>query len=422
MPSAIMKPRHLLILTGILAALLGQPATAQTPAYWNQYRGPHGDGTTEMSSLPSEWSESDHIRWKLPIDGKAWSSPVVWGNQVWVTNATPDGKTLSAICVDLKSGEVIFDEVIFEIEEPQFCIERNSYASSTPVIEEGRIYLHYGAHGTACIDTSTFKTLWTRQDLECDHFRGPGSSPILWNDLLILTFDGADVQYITALNKATGASVWRTDRGFNYGTDNGDAMKAYSTPQIAKVADRLELVSPSAGATASYDPATGKEYWRVSSGGMNAATRPVIQDGLAYLGTADGGFKFFAVKLGGSGDVTDSHVAWQVAKGAPRYSSPIWVDGKIYVGNEKGILTCLDAQTGKGIWQERVGGLFMPSPLFADGKIYFFAEEGDCFVLEPGDEFKLLSHNKIDGEIMASPAIADGCILLRTKTALYCIE
>lgn len=417
-----MKRFNLLILAGFFVGSFCHSTMAQSPAYWNQYRGPHGDGTAEVTSLPAQWSESENVRWKLPIDGKAWSSPVVWGDHVWVTNATPDGKKLSAICIELKSGKVLFDEVIFEIEEPQFCIERNSYASSTPVVEEGKIYLHFGAHGTACVDTETFKTLWTRKDLECDHFRGPGSSPILWKDLLILTFDGADVQYLTALNKKTGETVWRTDREFNYGTDNGDAMKAYSTPQIVDVADRIELVSPSAGATASYDPATGEEYWRVSSGGMNAATRPVIKDGLAFLGTADGGYKFFAVKLGGSGDVTESHVAWQVAKGAPRYSSPIWVDGKIYVGNEKGILTCLDAQTGKGIWQERVGGLFMPSPIYADGKIYFFAEEGDCFVLEPGEEFKLLAHNKIDGEIMASPAIADNSILLRTKDALYCIQ
>ena len=417
-----MKPFNLLMLAGIFAVNFCQFAEAQQPAYWNQYRGPHGDGTTEVASLPTEWSESTNVRWKLPIDGKAWSSPVVWEDQVWVTNATPDGKKLSAICIDLESGDVVFDEVVFEVEEPQFCIERNSYASSTPVIEAGKIYLHYGAHGTACVDTETFKTIWTRRDLECDHFRGPGSSPILWNDLLILTFDGADVQYITALNKATGETVWRTDREFNYGTDNGDAMKAYSTPHVVTVGERLELVSASAGATASYDPATGKEYWRVSSGGMNAATRPVIKNGLAFLGTADGGYKFFAVKLGGSGDVTESHVAWKVAKGAPRYSSPIWVDGKIYVGNEKGILTCLDAETGKGIWQERVGGLFMPSPIYAGGKIYFFSEEGECFVLEPGTEYKLVAQNKIDGEIMASPAIAGQSILLRTKDALYCIQ
>ena len=319
------------MLAGIFAVTFCQFAEAQQPAYWNQYRGPHGDGTTEVASLPTEWSESTNVRWKLPIDGKAWSSPVVWEDQVWVTNATPDGKKLSAICIDLESGDVVFDEVVFEVEEPQFCIERNSYASSTPVIEAGKIYLHYGAHGTACVDTETFKTIWTRQDLECDHFRGPGSSPILWNDLLILTFDGADVQYITALNKATGETVWRTDREFNYGTDNGDAMKAYSTPHVVTVGERLELVSASAGATASYDPATGKEYWRVSSGGMNAATRPVIKDGLAFLGTADGGYKFFAVKLGGSGDVTESHVAWKVAKGAPRYSSPIWVLSLIHI-------------------------------------------------------------------------------------------
>ena len=416
------KPTYLLFLTCVAVLVTGQTLIAQTAEYWNQYRGPHGDGTFQSESLPTHWSETENIAWKVPIEGKAWSSPVIWNEQVWMTNATPDGTRLSVLCLDLKSGKVLLDKVIFDVEEPQFCIERNSYASSTPVIQGNKIFLHFGTHGTACLNTTTHEILWSRQDLECDHFRGPASSPILWKDLIILTFDGADVQYLTALNTETGKTAWKTDRNFNYGTDNGDAKKAYSTPHVSKIGDRMELISPSAGAAAGYDPETGKEYWRVSSGGMNAATRPVVKDGFAYLGTADGGYKFFAVKLGGTGDVTESHVAWKVAKGAPRYSSPIWVDGRIYFGNEKGILTCLDAKTGKGIWQERVGGLFMPSPIFSDGKIYFFSEEGQCFVLKPGTEFELLASNKIDGEIMASPAITRNAILLRTKDALYCIE
>lgn len=387
--------------------------------FWNQYRGPHGDGTSAAKGLPTTWSETENVRWKVPLRGKAWSSPVIWGEQVWVTTALPDGKELFAICLDLGTGKTLHDVKVFDVEKPQFCIERNSYASSTPVIEEGHIYVHYGAHGTACLDTKTAEPLWTRRDLECDHFRGAASSPILWEDLLILTFDGFDKQYLVALDKKTGNTVWKTDRAFPYGTDNGDAKKAYSTPRVVEVEGKPELLSASAGASAAYNPRTGKELWRVKSGGMNSSCRPVVGKGLAYFGTADGGFNLFAVKLGGEGDVTGSNVMWKLTKGAPRYASPILVDDLLFMGNEQGNVTCVDAVEGEVIWQKKLGGLFMSSPLYADGKLYFFAEDGNCHVLTPARELKLLATNKLHGEFMASPAIAGKSLILRTKDAVY---
>lgn len=390
--------------------------------YWNQFRGPRGDGTSLAKGLPTTWSETEHVKWKTPVRGKAWSSPVVWGDQVWLTTAPPDGKELFAICLDLATGKSLHDVKVFDVEKPQFCIPRNSYASPTPVVEKGRVYVHFGAHGTACLDTKTAKTLWTRQDLECDHFRGPASSPIIWEDLLILTFDGFDKQYVVALDKKTGNNVWKTNRAFPYGTDNGDAKKAYSTPRVVEVDGKPELLTASAGASASYNPRTGKELWRVKSGGMNSSCRPVVGNGLAFFGTADGGFNLFAVKLGGEGDVTGSHVMWKLTKGAPRYASPILVDDLLYMGNEQGNVTCVEAATGEVVWQNKLGGLFMPSPLFADGKLYFFAEDGNCHVIAPGREFKLLATNKLDGEFMASPAIAGKSLILRTKDAVYRVE
>ena len=386
---------------------------------WNQFRGPHGDGTSAATGLPTAWSETENVTWKTPVPGKAWASPVIWDQQVWLSNATPDGKQLSVVCLDLASGKVLHDLPVFSIEKPQFCIERNSYASSTPVVEKDRLYLHYGVAGTACVDTQSGKILWTRQDLPCNHHRGPASSPIVWEDLLILTFDGFDLQYVVALDKATGKTVWKTDRNFTYGTDNGDVMKAYATPHVVEVNGRKELINPSAGATAAYDPRTGKELWRVASGGMNASCRPVVGKDVAFIGTADGGFHLFAVKLGGSGDVTGNNVLWKLAKGYPRYSSPILVDGLLYMGNEQGILTCVEAESGAVVWQERLKGLFMPSPLFADGKLYFFSEQGDCQVIQPGREFKSLAVNTLKGEFMASPAIAGKSLVLRSKDAVY---
>jgi outer membrane protein assembly factor BamB len=184
-------------------------AAAVLPAeeQWNQFRGPFGDGTSTAKDLPTTWSETEHIKWKTPVHGKAWSSPVVWDQQVWMTTATPEGKQLFAVCLDLASGKVIHDVQIFAIETPQYCIERNSYASPTPVVEKDRVYLHFGAHGTACLDTRTAEVIWSRQDLPCNHHRGPASSPIVWEDLLILTFDGFDLQYVVALDKATGKTV-----------------------------------------------------------------------------------------------------------------------------------------------------------------------------------------------------------------------
>ena len=367
--------------------------------FWNQYRGPRGDGTSLETGLPLTWSETEHVKWKTPIRGKAWSSPVVWGNQVWVTTAPPDGKELFAIAVNLESGKVEHDIKVFDIAEPQYCIERNSYASCTPVLEEGRVYVHFGVHGTACLDSQSGKVLWQRQDLKCNHHRGPASSPIIWEDLLILTFDGFDVQYVVALNKKTGETVWKTDRNFVYGTDNGDVMKAYATPQVVMVDGKPQLLNPSAGMSAAYNPRTGEELWRVKSGGMN----------------------LFAVKLGGKGDITKD-VAWKLSKGAPRYASPILVNDLLFTGNEGGMITCVDAKAGTVVWQERLGGLFMPSPLLVEGRLYFFTEDGKCYVLEPGREKKILATNTLEGGFMASPAVAGKSLILRSKTALYRIE
>lgn len=389
---------------------------------WNQYRGPRGDGSALSTKLPTQWSETQSVRWKVPLEGKAWSSPVVWKSQIWLTNATADGRQLSVIALDRETGKIEKNITVFTIEKPQFCIEKNSYASSTPVIEEGRLYAHYGVHGTACLDTATGKTLWSRQDLPCNHHRGAASSPILHDQLLILTFDGFDVQYLVALDKRTGETVWKTDRAIKYDSDNGDIKKAYATPTIITVAGSPQLVAPSAGASMAYDPATGKEIWRVRCGGMNVAARPLFGNGLVYMTTADGGFKMFATKPEGSGDVTETHVAWKQGKGIPKYSSQILLDGLLYMGSEGGVLTCIDAATGDVVWQERVGGVFTASPLVAGGRVYFFSEDGNTTVIKAGRTFEAIATNKLSDGCMASPAVTGDALLIRTTKGLYRIE
>lgn len=413
------------ISTLLFVAFFVSQSQAVAADNWPQFRGPNGDGMSDSKDLPVTFGETENLRWKTPIHGKAWSSPVVWGNQIWLTTATPDGTEMYAICVGLETGKVLYDIKLWDIAKPQPSIEKNSYASPTAVIEAGRVYVHFGAHGTAAIDTPTGKVLWVRQDLPCNHFRGAASSPIIFQDLLILTFDGYDFNYLAALDKRTGETVWKQDRDIKYDTDNGDYHKAFSTPQIIQAADsggRLEMISPSAGATIAYDPTTGKELWRVRTGGMNAATRPLFGNGLIYCTSPVSKWQLFAVRPGGDGDVTDSHVAWKLNQAVPSRPSPILLNNLMFMVSDNGVATCLDAVEGKPIWQHRFGGEFSASPVYAEGKIYFFDENGKSYVIEAGPQFKLLAENHLDSGCMASPAMVDQSLIVRTKTDLYRFE
>ncbi len=396
-------------------------ASARADDVWTQFRGPNGQGVSDAHDLPAEWSETKNIRWKTPIHGRAWSSPVVWQDEVWVTTATADGHRLSALKLDRDSGQIVLDKIVFEIEKPQFCYPFNSYASSTPVIEEGRIYVHFGSHGTACLDTATGKTLWSRQDLPCDHHRGAGSSPILFDDLMIVSFDGFDVQYVVALDKKTGQTAWKRDRQIDYGTHDGDAKKAYSTPSIAEVSGKPLLISPSAGATIAYEPQSGKEVWRIRHGGMNAAAPPLIGREMIFVNTADGGFREFAIRPEGTGDIT-ANVLWKQQEMMPVRCAPLLIDDLLFMINEAGILVCLDSETGELVWRHRLGGHFSASPVYADGKIFFSSEDGVYPVIAAAGKYQPLATNHLDDGAMASPAIAGKAIYLRTKTHLYRIE
>jgi outer membrane protein assembly factor BamB len=403
----------------LILAIVGAASAGEN---WPQFRGPTGDGMSDATGLPVTFSETENVRWKTAIHGKGWSSPVVWGNQIWLTTAPEDGKQMYAVCVDLNSGEILRDIKLWDVDNPQYCHPYNSYASPTPVIEAGRVYVHFGAHGTAAIDTATGEKLWTRQDLPCNHFRGPGSSPIIVDDLLILTFDGFDYNYLAALDKRTGVTVWKHDRNIDYGTDNGDYHKAFSTPQVINVAGQRQLISPSAGATIAYDPTIGEELWRIRSGGMNASARPLYFGGLAYSIAPDGGLGMFAFKPEGTGDIT-SQVVWKVNKNIPSRGSPILLDGLLFLSNNVGgVMSATNADTGKVVWTKRHGGNITASPVYADGKIYFFDEEGTAPVIQPGLEYKLLADNHLDAGCMASPAIVGHSLIVRTKTSLYRIE
>ena len=410
--------RSLFIL--VLLAFVARPAFAGND--WPQFRGPTGDGHSDSTGLPVKWSETEHVKWKTPIPGRGWSSPVVLGNQIWITTATEDGKQMSALCVDRESGKIVHDLLLFENEKPKFCHALNSYASCTPVIERGRVYVHFGAYGTACLDTATGKTLWERRDLECDHWRGPGSSPILFENLLIVHYDGYDLQYVVAFNKETGKTVWKIDREVDYGTTDGDIMKAYCTPIVIDVAGKKQLISPTSKAALAYDPRTGKELWRVRFGNFSATARPLFGHGLVFINTGFGKADLLAVRPDGAGDVTDSHIEWKVTKSIGSKPSPLLTDGLIYNVHDQGVATCVEATTGKEVWTHRLGGNFSASPIYGDGKIYFLSQEGKTHVVKPGREFTQLAENTLADGFMASPAVTGKSLILRTRSALYRIE
>ena len=406
-----------------LAVLAFLVATAFAGDNWPQFRGPAGDGHATARDLPVEWSESKNVRWKTEIHDKGWASPVIWNDQIWLTTAKADGTEMYVICVDRKSGKVLHDIKLFEVEKPDFCIEFNSYASSTPVVEEGRVYVHFGRYGTACLDVSNAKVLWQRNDLPCNHFRGPGSSPILCGDLLILTFDGVDQQYVAALDKASGKTIWKKDRNIKYSanTPDGDHKKGYSTPSLFEIDGKKQLVSPSAEATIAYDPANGDELWRIHHGGMNAACRPLAGNGFIYLNSGHT-HQVLAVKQGGKGTLDpDDAVEWKTARNAPTRPSMLLDHDHLFMISDNGFASCLEAKTGKELWSERLGENCSASPIFADGRLYVTGEQGSTYVLEASPTFKKLAVNKLDAGCMASPAAVGDALYLRTRTHLYCI-
>ncbi len=410
---------HILYRLVFVVAAMLSPAALVAGENWPEYRGPHGNGRVDDANLPLHIDDTC-VQWKTAIHDRGWSSPVVWRDQIWLTTATADGKNMYVMCVDRRDGSVVHDLLVFENDNPDFCHPLNSYATPTPVVEEGRVYAHFGKYGTICLDTRTAATLWQRRDLPCNHFRGPASSPVLHQGKLIVAFDGFDIQYVVALDKLTGETVWNQKRDIDYGTENGDLKKAYCTAQIITVDGVEQLISPSAVATIAYAPATGEMLWRVYHEGMNASARPLYGAGLVFLTNGMG--KMIAVRPDGHGDVTDTHVAWSSRKSVARKSSQLFDDGLLYMVSDGGVISCLVATTGQNVWQYRAGGDFAASPILAAGRMYFFDTEGRVLVLKPGREFELLAESKLGDGYMASPAVVGSELILRSKSHLYCVK
>ncbi len=405
---------------------------------WPEFRGPHGNGLASTPGdskplgLPLHWSETQNVVWKTAIPYAGWSTPVVMNGRVWITTATLKGHDFFVICLDAESGEILLNRRVFHADDPEpLGNPLNSYASPSAVVEPGRVYASFGSYGTACLNTETFEVLWKRNDLRCRHFRGPGSSPILFENLLILTMDGVDVQYLVALDKVTGQTVWKTDRTAEWddlGDDGkpileGDLRKAYSTPLIIDTGGKKQMITVGAKALYGYDPTDGRELWKVKTPAYSGASRPVYGDGIAYMVSGFGKTELLAIRVDGSGDATDTHVIWKVGStSVPRTPSPVLVDDLLFTINDTGTVLCLEAATGEEVWKEFIRGNCAASPIYADGRIYASNRDGKTTVFKAAREYEVLATNELDSGFMASPAVSGKALFLRTKTHLYRIE
>ncbi len=414
---------------------------------WPRFRGPTGDGHVSDGELPLTWSETENIAWKVFVPGQGHSSPVIVDNQIWLTTSlttklTDEEKasrltgaknpkeldlvgsvSLRAICFDAHSGLQLHDIELFAVAEPEPIHYTNTYASPTPVIEADKLFVHFGAYGSACVDCQTGEVLWRNRELKVDHQNGPGSSPVICGKLMVLHMDGIDRQFIAALNVDDGSLAWRTDRSGEM-HPQPEMKKAYCTPVLVETERGPELISPAANWVYAYNPQTGSELWKAGYGelGFSTVPCPVVGDKLAYICTSFGKAQVLAVKFGGSGDVTETHIAWRNSSQTPKKPSLLLVDQELIVCNDTGIVTCLDAASGEEVWRGRIGGNFSASPLLVGKLIYLFNQEGKTTVLRAGRKFEVVAENELSEGCHASAAVDGNALIVRTDTQLYRIE
>lgn len=399
--------------------------TPSMSAEWPQFRGPDGQGHSDAEGIPLDWSEEESVTWKTEIPGEGWSSPVIWGNQIWMTSAASDGKSLHAICVEKTSGRLLHDVEVLRPADSGPKHALNGFASPTPVLDGKHIYVHFGSRGTACLDQQG-NVVWKNTTLPFDAPQGAASSPILHGDLLILTCDGTDQQFLAALDKATGEIRWKQPRQHleRARSINPIFQMAYSTPLVGEVDGVPQLVSTSAEHVAAYDLLTGEELWWMQYEGCSLVGRPSFGNGLFYV---VGSIKLdhhavYAIRPGGQGRISEEQLMWQLSEGIPHVPSPLLKGQELFVVHDGGTASCIDAITGKVHWKKRLGGNFRSSPIEVQNRIYVSSQEGEMYIFAASKDFKLLATNQLDGKFFASPAIADGALFLRSETHLYRIE
>lgn len=400
-------------------ALLGAVAVSVQALDWPEFRGPGGQGHSPAGQVPVRWSDTENVAWRRPLPGAGWSSPVLVGGRIYLTTAVStagDGPvSLRALCLDAADGHPVWDTEVFSPEGGGNRHGKNGFASPTPIARDGRLYVHFGHLGAACLDLAG-KVLWRQADLGYSPVHGNGGSPALVGERLIFSCDGAENPFVVALDAKSGKKLWQTVR------DTPAKRKfSFSTPLSIEVDGRPQVISPGSGAVCAYDPADGRELWRARYGeGYSVITRPVFGHGLLFVSSSYDRPVVYAVRpAGAQGDVTDSHVAWTHAKGAPNTPSTILVGEELYFVSDAGIATAVEAKTGKVHWSERLGGDFSASPVFADGRLYFQNETGTGYVVKPGQTFELIAKNDLGERTLASYAVDDGALFIRGEKHLF---
>jgi len=404
-------------------------ATAASAQNWTQFRGTSLNGLAPDQNPPLQWTPDSNLVWKTNIPGAGWSSPVVFGQQIWLTTSTNEGSELFAVCIDKSNGEIVHNILLFRPDSVYRKHAVNSYATPTPCIDEKYVYLNFGSYGTACLETATATIVWKREDLLCNHIQGPGASPILYKNMLILHYEGIDNLFIIALDKTTGKTIWKTDRPAElYEPLDDNGRKAYITPLVITVNGRDLLISNGSAVCIAYDPETGEEVWRIIQGEDSTISMPVYENGIVYFYTGfvapPDGEKYselFAVNPEGQGNVTGTNIIWRMKSPILQLLSPLVHNGLLYTIDSNGNLMCMDARTGEIFYQERLRSKYNASPVLAGGHIYFSSTNGKTLVIREGKQLVIVAENQLDGQIWASPAVINDQLLIRTSSYLYLV-
>ena len=393
---------------------------------WPWFRGPSRQGISREKDVPTQWSATSNIRWKTPIPGEGWSSPIVFGDRLFVTTALEGGSSFHMICLDRLSGRVIWDKELTR-QKAGHKQQYNSYATPTPATDGTRVYVPV-CDGRILAVSMEGVVAWTNSDFDYYYSEhGLAVSPVLYEDLVIVPFDWSspppdtrigwqvpwDKAVILAVDKSTGKTRWKGSRG--------SSRIAHVTPQIVKVDGRDQLVSGAGNVIQGFDPKTGARLWTASSPGEGVVPSIVIGEGLVFTASGFGDSHIRVVRLGGQGDLTKTHTVWESPDDVPKMASMLYVSSRLYLATETGVAKCFQAATGAILWRERLGPKFSASPVWAEGKIYFLAENGKMTVVDDGPSFQIVTQNELGEKCCASPAISQGNLFIRTDKAVCCI-
>lgn len=415
---------RLAVYAALLASIVLTDGSAFSADDWPQFRGPAGDGIAAASPVPLHWDQETNIRWRTELPGQGWSSPVIGGGVVYLSAAihrdsdAEGDYDLVLILVDQASGEILrISKLIEQDSQSSPAIhKKNSHASPTPVLLGDFVFVHFGHQGTVCTDRQG-NVQWVNREHAFNPVHGNGGSPVLVGQRLIFTCDGGDEAYVLALDTQTGKEAWRSPRPVN-----AKQKFSFATPTVIDSAEGPLVIAPGSDCVTAIAPDSGEIRWWARYSGYSVVPKPVLCGEHVLIATGYGSTKLLAFRTGGSGDVTDTHLAWEVDRGVPKTPSVLVHEGLAYLVSDEGLALCVDGTSGEIVWRSRLGGNYSASPVLVGDRIYISSEQGVTTVFHAGREFEKLASNDLQEATLASPAVADEALFLRTEKALYRIQ